>query len=185
MRSISEYLLTHDCDNSTLANLQTAACLWPAMAALSRQKVVIVGAGPVGSLAALYAASRGDQVELYELRGGMEMRPFFLVAWACVMCISLMPRVHLIENITNHTDYPADLRDPSTIPLNFTKSINLTISERGITALQQSGHTEAIEPILNNAIPMHGRMIHGRDLSGDLWEASQAYDVHGRVSEQP
>lgn len=35
------------------------------------QKVVIVGAGPVGSLAALYAAARGDDVELYELRGGM------------------------------------------------------------------------------------------------------------------
>jgi NADPH-dependent 2,4-dienoyl-CoA reductase/sulfur reductase-like enzyme len=34
------------------------------------QKVVVVGAGPVGSLAALYAASRGDDVEIYELRGG-------------------------------------------------------------------------------------------------------------------
>lgn len=41
------------------------------MAASSRQKVVVVGAGPVGSLAALYAASRGDEVEVYELRGGM------------------------------------------------------------------------------------------------------------------
>ena len=40
------------------------------MAASSRQKVVVVGAGPVGSLAALYAASRGDEVEVYELRGG-------------------------------------------------------------------------------------------------------------------
>lgn len=40
------------------------------MAGPSKQKVVIVGAGPVGSLAALYAASRGDDVELYELRGG-------------------------------------------------------------------------------------------------------------------
>lgn len=40
------------------------------MAAPAAQKVVIVGAGPVGSLAALYAASRGDDVELYELRGG-------------------------------------------------------------------------------------------------------------------
>lgn len=39
--------------------------------ALPRQKVVVVGAGPVGSLAALYAASRGDDVEVYELRGGM------------------------------------------------------------------------------------------------------------------
>lgn len=34
------------------------------------QKVVIVGAGPVGSLAALYAAVRGHDVEIYELRAG-------------------------------------------------------------------------------------------------------------------
>lgn len=34
------------------------------------QKVVVVGAGPVGSLAALYAATRGNDVEVYELRGG-------------------------------------------------------------------------------------------------------------------
>jgi kynurenine 3-monooxygenase len=40
------------------------------MTASTRQKVVIVGAGPVGSLAALYAASRGDDVEVYELRAG-------------------------------------------------------------------------------------------------------------------
>ena len=40
------------------------------MAEKSKQKVVIVGAGPVGSLAALYAAARGDEVEVYELRGG-------------------------------------------------------------------------------------------------------------------
>lgn len=35
-----------------------------------RQKIVVIGAGPVGSLAALYAASRGDDVEIYELRSG-------------------------------------------------------------------------------------------------------------------
>ena len=35
-----------------------------------RQKVVVVGAGPVGALAALHAAVRGDDVEIYELRGG-------------------------------------------------------------------------------------------------------------------
>ncbi len=33
-------------------------------------KVVVVGAGPVGSLAALYAAVRGFNVEVYELRPG-------------------------------------------------------------------------------------------------------------------
>lgn len=34
-------------------------------------KCLIVGGGPVGALAALYAANRGWQVELYELRGGL------------------------------------------------------------------------------------------------------------------
>jgi kynurenine 3-monooxygenase len=34
------------------------------------EKVVVVGAGPVGALAALYAAQRGHDVEVYELRNG-------------------------------------------------------------------------------------------------------------------
>lgn len=34
------------------------------------QTVLVVGAGPVGALAALYAANRGDDVHLYELRAG-------------------------------------------------------------------------------------------------------------------
>lgn len=38
----------------------------------SGKKTVVVGAGPVGSLAALYAATRGDEVEVYELRGGKQ-----------------------------------------------------------------------------------------------------------------
>lgn len=33
-------------------------------------KTVVVGAGPVGALAALYAAVRGHEVEIYELRPG-------------------------------------------------------------------------------------------------------------------
>ena len=41
---------------------------------IERQKVVIVGAGPVGALAALYAAGRGDDVEIYELRSGTSTR---------------------------------------------------------------------------------------------------------------
>ena len=45
------------------------------MAANDPQKTVIVGAGPVGALAALYAARRGHQVEVYELRDGQ---------WICV-----------------------------------------------------------------------------------------------------
>ena len=42
------------------------------------QKVLIVGAGPVGALAALYAASRGDDVHVYEMRAGMYMKEVFL-----------------------------------------------------------------------------------------------------------
>lgn len=37
---------------------------------IKRQKISVVGAGPVGALAALYAAQRGYDVEVYELRNG-------------------------------------------------------------------------------------------------------------------
>lgn len=37
-------------------------------------KIVIVGAGPVGALAGLYAAQRGYLVEIYEGRQGTALR---------------------------------------------------------------------------------------------------------------
>lgn len=49
-------------------------------------------------------------------------------------------------------------------------------------AMKQSNRPDLVEKVLSAAIPMHGRMIHGRD-HGKLWEAAQAYDVHGRVSQ--
>ncbi|KAH6623445.1 hypothetical protein F5144DRAFT_583257 [Chaetomium tenue] len=107
-----------------------------------KQKIVVIGAGPVGSLAALYAANRGDDVEIYELR--------------------------------------SDLRDPTTTPLNFTKSINLALSERGINAMRHANQPKLIEHVMGATIPMHGRMIHGKRANGDLVEESQNYDVYGR-----
>lgn len=80
----------------------------------------------------------------------------------------------------NNLDASVDLRDPATVPLNFTKSINLALSERGITSMKHANRSDLIANVLHEAIPMHGRMIHGRE-HGDLWEAAQAYDVHGRV----
>jgi kynurenine 3-monooxygenase len=66
------------------------------------------------------------------------------------------------------------------VPLNFTKSINLALSERGIASIRQSHRPSLIDDVLHETIPMYGRMIHGRE-RGQLWEAAQAYDVHGRV----
>ncbi|KAK4977463.1 kynurenine 3-monooxygenase, mitochondrial precursor [Elasticomyces elasticus] len=104
-------------------------------------KTVVIGAGPVGALAALYAANRGHDVEVYELRG--------------------------------------DLRDPSTTPLNFTKSINLALSERGINAMRKANHPKLLDAVLAETLPMYGRMIHGEN-HGELFETSQEYDVYGR-----
>lgn len=41
-----------------------------------KQKVLVVGAGPVGALSALYAAGRGDDVAVYELRDGNNLGLF-------------------------------------------------------------------------------------------------------------
>jgi hypothetical protein len=50
---------------------------------MSKQKTVVVGAGPVGALAALYAAGRGHEVEVYELRGGMYALSFISSFSSC------------------------------------------------------------------------------------------------------
>lgn len=41
-----------------------------------KRKIVVIGAGPVGALAAVYAARRGHDVEVYELRGGTSLFSF-------------------------------------------------------------------------------------------------------------
>ncbi|KAF9735221.1 kynurenine 3-monooxygenase, mitochondrial precursor [Paraphaeosphaeria minitans] len=105
------------------------------------EKVVVVGAGPVGALAALYAAVRGHDVDIYELR--------------------------------------PDLRDPTTAPLNWNKSINLALSERGIHALQNTGLPRLADAILGETFPMHGRMIH-LDKKGEHVRIPQRYDPRGK-----
>jgi kynurenine 3-monooxygenase len=76
-----------------------------------------------------------------------------------------------------------DLRDPSTTPLNFTKSINLALSERGIHAMKASNRSGLIESVMAETILMKGRMIHGQRVSGELYEEGQDYDIYGRVSQ--
>ena len=77
---------------------------------------------------------------------------------------------------------PKDLRNASTTPLNFTKSINLALSERGINSMRESQCEGLLEDVLAETIPMHARMIHGRRKNGEIYEESQAYDANGRVS---
>ena len=66
------------------------------------------------------------------------------------------------------------------VPLNFSKSINLALSERGINGIRHAGFDGLLDAVLKDTIPMHGRMIHGQDGKGTLIEESQLYDVHGR-----
>lgn len=60
-----------------------------------KQKVVVVGAGPVGALAALYAAGRGDDVEVYELRSGMSKASLFLSLFIFSVTLRIMSYAYL------------------------------------------------------------------------------------------
>lgn len=46
---------------------------------MRKQKIVVVGAGPVGTLAALYAAGRGDEVAVYEYREGKKASNLYTI----------------------------------------------------------------------------------------------------------
>lgn len=47
--------------------------------------------------------------------------------------------------------------------------------------MKQANYPGLVDAILSETIPMYGRMIHGQK-NGSLFEESQAYDIHGRVS---
>lgn len=73
-----------------------------------------------------------------------------------------------------------DPRNADTTLLDFTKSINLALSERGINALRSAADDALLNRLLAQTIPMHGRMIHTRSATGGLSQQTQLYDVHGR-----
>ena len=82
-----------------------------------RAPLTVIGAGPVGSLLALFLARRGHDVQVFERRP--DMRSVAVAAG---------------------------------------RSINLAVSTRGLFALSQVGLDAEV---LRQAIPMHGRMVHG------------------------
>ena len=118
------------------------------------RKLVIVGAGPVGCLAAIALAKMGWSVEIYEARPGM----------------------FLFHHRPPNAEPSPDMRLQSSREAAQQRSINLAISSRGIAAMR------AIDPaaasrFLDSVIPMRGRMIHTSDGNLD----SQLYDRDGQV----
>ncbi|KAF2729502.1 FAD/NAD(P)-binding domain-containing protein [Polyplosphaeria fusca] len=147
-------------------------------------KVVIIGAGPVGSLAALYAAQRGHNVEVYELRPGKSPFPELSLLETSKtvnssMNMQLRQALQTTPKFAPNAEDELDLRDPSTTPLNFTKSINLALSERGINSLRQTGIPEIVDAVLAETFPMVGRMIHVRK-QGKYVQEPQLYDARGK-----
>jgi kynurenine 3-monooxygenase len=47
--------------------------------------------------------------------------------------------------------------------------------------MRESGCAELVKTVLDDSIPMYGRMVHGRDSKGGLFEQSQQYDIYKRV----
>ncbi|CAN5532561.1 NAD(P)/FAD-dependent oxidoreductase [soil metagenome] len=88
---------------------------------MTKEKVIIIGAGLSGSLLAIYLAKRGIKCEIYEAR--------------------------------------SDMRNEA---MTAGRSINLALSNRGISALREVGLDEFM---LAEAVPMFGRMIH--DIAGN------------------
>ncbi|CDF38080.1 unnamed protein product [Chondrus crispus] len=66
---------------------------------------------------------------------------------------------------THVYDYRADPRNPTGEPTKRSRSINLAISTRGLTALAEAGLSEKVTAI---GVPMHGRCVHPPSASSPL-----------------
>jgi kynurenine 3-monooxygenase len=125
-----------------------------------QRKAVIVGAGPVGCLAAIALANKGWAVEVYEGRAGeaaFSSTPTPSSAYLSFILFFLDKRLKKSEE--------------------GQRSINLVLSSRGLAAL----HT--IDPFLEerlmkHTIPIHSRMVHMKDGSSSVLQ----YDPHSQAS---
>jgi len=48
--------------------------------------------------------------------------------------------------------------------------------------MRNAEQPKLIDHVTAVTLPMRGRMIHGKTPYGEIYEASQDYDIHGRVS---
>lgn len=49
--------------------------------------------------------------------------------------------------------------------------------------MRHAGHEKLLQHVISATIPMRGRMIHGKNSDGTLYEEAQDYDIHGRVGQ--
>lgn len=50
-----------------------------------------------------------------------------------------------------------------------------------MNAMRHAGQPGLLNYVMEDTIPMRGRMIHGKDQAGRLYEHAQDYDAKGRV----
>jgi hypothetical protein len=85
-------------------------------------RCAVVGAGPVGALAALYAARRGYEVDVYELRGGMSVPRLI----ACGLVLTLPRSSGCFDNTTKlyeiHQSCSLRTRHQCNAPLGLTQA---------------------------------------------------------------
>jgi hypothetical protein len=74
-----------------------------------RKKTVVVGAGPVGAMAGIYAAQRGHEVEIYELRGGKLTLlgiVFFSLLFVAILARFISPGTESIQSMVLASHFP-------------------------------------------------------------------------------
>ncbi len=104
--------------------------------------VTIVGGGPAGALAALMLSRRGYRVRLFESRDD--------------------PRVASGASAAAAGGARGDEAALAKTASAVRRSINLALSHRGLCAMRRVAPGLATA-VLADAVPMKGRMIHGRD----------------------
>lgn len=150
-----------------------------------RPKAAVIGAGPVGCLTALGLQQRGYEVIIYESRTAEQFAPQLNEMIGSSSKNQINGNGTQLSSVANSN---GGSNSNNKHPLS--RSINLAISVRGLTALEFVDPSIA-EIVLNNSVPMYGRMIHHKPTSNcqrqseksnnhlHVKEESQAYSTKG------